>query len=86
MRTPGAKRTQKPGISLLAELDASLLGPEAYTIFLRLLQEIKLLIQINVKSVGVSVMAQQLTNLTSIHKDTSLITGLAQWVKYLAWP
>ena len=35
---------------------------------------------------GVPIVAQRLTNLTSIQEDTSWIPGLAQWVKDLAFP
>ena len=35
-------------------------------------------------SFGVPIVAQQLTNLTSIHEDSGLIPGLTLWVKDLA--
>ena len=40
--------------------------------------------KIKLISLGVPVMAQWLTNLTSIHEDMGLIPGLTQWVKDLA--
>ena len=38
------------------------------------------------KASGVPVVAQQLTNPTSIHADVGSIPGLVQWVKELALP
>ena len=34
---------------------------------------------------GVPIVAQQVKNPTSIHKDAGSIPGLDQWVKDLAW-
>ena len=39
------------------------------------------LFQLEKKKKGVPIMAQPLTIPTSIHEDTGLIPGLAQWVK-----
>ena len=35
------------------------------------------------KKTGVPVMAQRVTNLTSIHEEVGVIPGLTQWVKDL---
>ena len=37
-------------------------------------------------TLGVPVVAQQLTNPTTIHEDKALIPGPAQWVKNLVLP
>ena len=38
------------------------------------------------EEIGVPVVTQRVTNLTSIHEDVGLIFGLAQWIEGLALP
>ena len=38
-------------------------------------------LSLSLKSLGVPIVAQQVTNPTSTHKDVGLIPGLPQWVK-----
>ena len=42
--------------------------------------------QTNKKHTGIPIMAQQLTNLTSIREVMGSVPGLVQWVKDPAWP
>ena len=41
------------------------------------------ILKIKNKKIGVPVVAQQLTNLTSIHEDVGSIPGLTQWIEGL---
>ena len=50
---------------------------------IKISQEQPSLCFLQIPHAGVPIVAQRLTNLTSIHEDTSSIPGVAQWVGHL---
>ena len=62
-------------------------GQEPHTVSISLLQVSAVWLFHQKKSWGRGpIVAQQLTNLASIHEDTGSVPGLAQWVRELALP
>ena len=56
---------------------------DTYLFFFRFFS---MIVYYKILNIGVPVVAQRLTKLTSVHEDAGLIPGLPQWIKDLVLP